>query len=80
MKGNWEIDHILPVAQGGQHLSANLQVLCKRCNQGKGARTTQQLDRDSEMALHGYTCEESGAPVREEWHTHCLKCYRAMEY
>ena len=45
-----------------------------------GARTTQQLDRDSEMALHGYTCEESGAPVREEWHTHCLKCYRAMEY
>ena len=33
-----EIDHIVPLAQGGTDAIANLQVLCNRCNQGKKAR------------------------------------------
>ena len=33
-----EIDHIVPLAQGGTDAITNLQVLCNRCNQGKKAR------------------------------------------
>lgn len=33
-----DVDHILPVAQGGTNCESNLQTLCKACNSGKGAR------------------------------------------
>ena len=31
-----EIDHIVPVAKGGQTEENNLQTLCWRCNRAKG--------------------------------------------
>ncbi len=33
-----EVDHIIPVAGGGDNLLENLQTLCHRCNQGKKDR------------------------------------------
>ena len=33
-----EIDHIKPIARGGTDDPLNLQVLCRECNSGKGAR------------------------------------------
>lgn len=33
-----EIDHKIPVAQGGSNDLNNLEVLCRSCNRGKGAR------------------------------------------
>jgi hypothetical protein len=33
-----EIDHIQPVSKGGTDHPDNLQVLCRKCNAGKGAR------------------------------------------
>src|SRR5260370_891325 len=32
-----EIDHIVPLAQGGQDEESNLTTSCKACNRGKGA-------------------------------------------
>ena len=34
----WHLDHIMPLALGGLHDSANLQILCARCNISKGAK------------------------------------------
>ena len=32
------VDHIVPLRRGGTHDPINLQVLCPKCNIGKGAR------------------------------------------
>lgn len=34
-----EIDHIIPVAEGGETVADNLQTLCWRCNRKKGSKT-----------------------------------------
>jgi 5-methylcytosine-specific restriction protein A len=34
----WEIDHIVPLALGGDDTDVNLQVLCKACHGGKTTR------------------------------------------
>jgi len=37
-----ELDHIIPVAAGGSHTWANLQLLCRSCNGRKGAKAIGQ--------------------------------------
>ncbi|MDE2290440.1 MAG: HNH endonuclease [Elusimicrobia bacterium] len=32
-----EFDHIVPVSQGGSSTMRNVELLCERCNRGKGA-------------------------------------------
>lgn len=34
----WHVDHITPLAQGGEHSYANSQLAHAKCNQSKGAR------------------------------------------
>lgn len=38
-----EVDHIVPLALGGDHTMINTQCLCRRCNQIKGASVKGQL-------------------------------------
>jgi hypothetical protein len=38
-----ELDHIVPIALGGEHTIANAQCLCRKCNQKKGATIKGQL-------------------------------------
>jgi hypothetical protein len=33
-----ELDHIVPLSLGGPHSKSNVQCLCRKCNQSKGAR------------------------------------------
>lgn len=33
-----EVDHVIPIAEGGSNDISNLVTACKPCNQGKGAR------------------------------------------
>lgn len=33
-----ELDHIVPLSQGGTHDSTNLQALCRSCHQAKTRR------------------------------------------
>ena len=38
-----ELDHIIPLAAGGEHVPWNTQCACRECNHRKGARTQGQL-------------------------------------
>jgi len=38
-----ELDHIMSLAQGGEHSMRNTQCLCRKCNQDKGAATRGQI-------------------------------------
>lgn len=36
--GDWHLDHIIPIVQGGEHSYRNVQVSHPRCNRAKGGR------------------------------------------
>lgn len=38
VKGKYHVDHIMPLAKGGQHVAANIQILCPACNVRKSAK------------------------------------------
>ena len=39
---NYQIDHIVPIARGGDNSNQNLQLLCASCNRQKGAKTDKE--------------------------------------
>ena len=38
-----QLDHIVPLSQGGDHVETNVQCACRRCNYAKGAQARGQL-------------------------------------
>lgn len=42
-ESNIEIDHVVPLARGGEHTYANLRVACQRCNRRKGTKLVAEL-------------------------------------
>jgi hypothetical protein len=59
-----EIDHIVPWARGGSHGSSNLRLLCRSCNQRRGAEFT-VLDEDLRAPIAWDCPDEWG--IRDEW-------------
>jgi 5-methylcytosine-specific restriction endonuclease McrA len=41
----WELDHIVPLADGGTHELANMQTLCRPCHRAKTAREAAERAR-----------------------------------
>jgi 5-methylcytosine-specific restriction endonuclease McrA len=42
-ESNWEVDHVVPLARGGEHSYANTQLAHRKCNRAKGARVDGQV-------------------------------------
>lgn len=38
LNGKHELDHVIPLAAGGEHADRNLQLLCRDCNRRKGTK------------------------------------------
>lgn len=38
LKGKYHVDHIMPIALGGEHAPRNIQILCPSCNMRKNAK------------------------------------------
>jgi hypothetical protein len=57
------LDHIVPVALGGEHDRNNLAAACYRCNEFKGSKT-HALDTASGEVVRLYN------PRTQRWHDH----------
>ena len=42
-KNRWHMDHIIPLARGGEHSYRNVAVACPKCNLSKGTKAGSQL-------------------------------------
>ena len=50
-KPDYHLDHIIPMAKGGLHEDANLQILCAFCNMSKNAKDPLVFARERGMLL-----------------------------
>lgn len=48
-EGVLEVDHFIPVKEGGDNEMSNLLTSCKECNQGKKARISRSPDEEHEF-------------------------------
>ena len=60
--GRLEVDHILPVSEGGTDESFNLQALCPQCHLAKHDKTPPS---------------DSFSASRQQWRIHCKALERA---
>ncbi len=47
----YEIDHVKPVAEGGDNLPSNLRVLCRRCHKGESVALNNRLRKRPRKAV-----------------------------
>ena len=59
----YEIDHITPLADGGQHHTATVQLLCAICHGFKSKRDIRMRGANQQSALD-YLIEQLAAGVR----------------
>lgn len=50
-KTKFHMDHILPLARGGEHADDNIQLLCQSCNQAKHAKHPVEFMQSRGMLL-----------------------------
>lgn len=68
--GEWHVDHIVPLARGGEHRWGNLQILDAKSNRTKGVKLESELDwtpRPAPLSLLLYMLDYPEVePTREE--------------
>jgi 5-methylcytosine-specific restriction endonuclease McrA len=57
-RGGVTVDHVIPVAVGGENRIANLQPLCEECNCEKDMDTTDYRDPYLHAMFLSALCEE----------------------
>jgi 5-methylcytosine-specific restriction endonuclease McrA len=57
----WELDHVVPLIEGGSHESSNLQTLCVPCHRKKSAEESRERAR-----VRGSGSAEQSAPRSNE--------------
>ena len=74
----FQLDHIIPLAAGGNHEKANLHIMCPSCNDQKGAWP--QAQWDNAHMCEGYSYDEgrcgNWARLGQKL---CSECYRAKQ-
>ena len=61
-RGDWHIDHKIPVSLGGKNEVDNYQALCVPCNLRKGTMTDKQFRRRYSKLLRSYWPWETPEP------------------
>ena len=64
-RGDWHIDHKIPVSLGGKNEFDNYQALCVPCNLRKGSMTDKQFRRRYSKLLRSYWPWQTPEPPRE---------------
>ena len=59
------IDHIWPLAQGGEHRYENIQNLCRKCNSKKGNNVRIRIHALAELKGMGFI-DNDGRPIRRQ--------------
>ncbi len=62
----WELDHIVPLADGGSHELANMQTLCRPCHRTKTAREATERAQRRRWPNVSAVAERS-ATASSEW-------------
>jgi 5-methylcytosine-specific restriction protein A len=65
----WELDHVVPLIDGGSHEDSNLQTLCTPCHKKKTAEEAKQRSRlrqqESEVAADSALLEQADVTLQK---------------
>jgi len=63
-RDEWEADHIVPVAVGGQDTAENLQPLCVECHTKKTGQDWPRIAKSSRIRARHFGIKEKRSPWR----------------
>lgn len=68
----FELDHILPVALGGDNYTSNLQALCLECHRTKSVFDLRKI-HNAKRGVHAFQCSRCGLFITTHTQHECRK-------